>query len=120
MPDAETPQFRVSNEGEPVPPVDPEDLKRRRNTWKQHLTCDAARAAQSEEANSVAVTHRFRMVSSLEGFNHGQLLAPWKHGEDLDDAVFRVRTGNKAGCPRTVVGCLDQMSAQPQSSIRQS
>jgi hypothetical protein len=27
----ETPQFRVTNEGEPIPPVDPKDLKR---NWK--------------------------------------------------------------------------------------
>jgi len=26
----------------------------------------------------------------LTHFNHGQLLAPWHHGEELDDAVFRV------------------------------
>ena len=31
MPDAEIPQFRVSNEGDPIPPVEPEDLKR---VWK--------------------------------------------------------------------------------------
>jgi hypothetical protein len=91
MPDAETPRFRVSNEGDPIPPVDPEDLKRRWSTRKQRLTCEAARTGQSQEADRVAVSHRFRMVSMLaEDFNHGQLLAPWKHGEDLDDAVFRL------------------------------
>jgi hypothetical protein len=90
MPDAETPRFRVSNEGDPIPPVDPEDLKRRWSTRKQRLTCEATRAAQSQESDRVAVAHRFRMVSMLEGFNHGQLLAPWKHGEELDDAVFRL------------------------------
>jgi hypothetical protein len=91
MPDAETTQFRVSNQGEPIPPVDPEDLKRRWNTRKQRLTCEAARAAQSQEADRVAVGHRFRMISMLaEAFNYGQLLAPWKHGDELDDAVFRL------------------------------
>lgn len=91
MPDAEIPQFRVSNEGEPIPPVDPEDLKRRWSTRRERLTCEAARAAQSQEADRVAVAHRFRMISMLaEGFNHGQLLAPWKHGEELDEAVFRL------------------------------
>jgi hypothetical protein len=90
MPDAEVPQFRVSNEAEPIPPVDPEDLKHRWSTRKQRLTCDATRAAQRQEANNVAVSQRFRMVSMLEGFNKGQLLAPWKHGEELDDAVFRL------------------------------
>ena len=90
MPDAETSQFRIPNEGEPIPPVDPEDLKRRWNT-KQPLSCEAVRAAQSQEADRVAVAHRFRMIRMLtDGFNHGQLLAPWKHGEELDDAVFRI------------------------------
>ena len=26
----------------------------------------------------------------LDHFNDGQLLVPWKHGEELDDAVFRI------------------------------
>jgi hypothetical protein len=91
MPDPESPQFRVSNEGEPIPPVDPEDLKRRWSTRKQRLTCEATRTAQSQEADRVAASHRFRMVSMLaEAFNHGQLLAPWKRSEELDDAVFRL------------------------------
>ena len=90
MSDPDIPRFRVSNEGDPIPPVDPEDLKRRWNARKERLTCDAARAGQSQEADRVAVSHRFRMLSMLEGFNQGQLLAPWKHGEDLDDAVFGV------------------------------
>lgn len=91
MSDAEPPPFRVSNEGEPIPPVDPEDLKRRWSTRKERQTCDVKRAAQGQEADRVAVSHRFRMVSMLaEAFNRGQLLAPWKHGEELDDAVFRL------------------------------
>lgn len=91
MSDAEPPPFRVSNEGEPIFPVDPEDLKRRWSTRKERQTCDVKRVAQSQEADRVAVSHRFRMVSMLaEGFNHGQLLAPWKRGEELDDAVFRL------------------------------
>jgi len=82
MSDAQTPQFRVSNEGEPIPPVDPEDLKRRWSTRKERQTCDVKQAAQGQEADRIAVWHRFRMVSALaEGFNHGQLLAPWKHDE---------------------------------------
>src|SRR5215469_2873180 len=91
MPEAEIPQFSISNEGEPIPPVDPEGLKHRWSTKKQRLTCEAARAAQGQEADRVAVAHRFRMMSMLaEGFNRGQLLAPWKHDEELDDAVFRL------------------------------
>ena len=31
------------------------------------------------------------MIRMLTGcFNHGQLLGPWQHGAELDDAVFRV------------------------------
>jgi hypothetical protein len=30
------------------------------------------------------------MIRELVRFNHGQLLAPWKQGEELDDAVFRI------------------------------
>ena len=91
MSETEVPQFSVSNEGEPIPPVDPEELKRRWSTRKQRLTCEAARAEQSQEADRVAVAHRFRMISMLaEGFNRGQLLAPWTHDEELDDAVFRL------------------------------
>ena len=91
MSDVEPPPFRVSNEGEPIPPVDPEDLKRRWSTRKERQTCDVKRAAQGQEADRVAVSHRFRMVSMLaEAFNHGQLLAPWTRGEELDDAVFRL------------------------------
>ena len=91
MPDADVPQFRVPNEGDPIPPVDPEDLKRRWNTKQQPLTCEAPRATRGQETDGVAVAHRFRMIRMLaEAFNYGQLLAPWKHGEELDEAVFRV------------------------------
>jgi hypothetical protein len=91
MPDDEIPKFRVSNEGDPIPPVDPEDLKRRWSTRKERQTCEVRKSAQSQEADSVAVSHRSRMVSMLtEAFNKGQLLTPWKHGEELDDAVFRL------------------------------
>jgi hypothetical protein len=91
MSDPEVPQYRIPNEGEPIPPVDPEDLKRRWNTRKQRSSCEAVRAAQSQEADRVAVAQRFRMISMLaEGFNRGQLLAPWKHDEEFDDAVFRL------------------------------
>ena len=91
MSDTQTPQFRVSNEGELIAPVDPEELKRRWSIKNQRLTCEVRRPAPSQESDSNAIAHRFRMVSMLaEGFNHGQLLAPWKRGEELDDAVFQL------------------------------
>lgn len=88
MSDPDVPRFRVANEGEPVPPVDPEDLTR---SWKiKSADREASIAAQKQEADRSAVAHRYRMISSLTTFNHGQLLAPWQHGEELDDAVFRL------------------------------
>jgi hypothetical protein len=86
MPDPEVPQFRVSNEGDPIPPVDPEDLKR---NWKIQGDKEAWLAA-SQEANSAAISKRCWMIKGLTHDKKGQLLAPWKHGEELDDAVFRV------------------------------
>ena len=87
MSDAETPQFRVSNEGEPIPPVDPEDLKR---WWSIKPGDKEALIAASREANSAAVSKRCWMIKSLTTFNDGQLLSPWQHGAELHDAVFRV------------------------------
>jgi hypothetical protein len=88
MPDAEIPKFRIRKEGEPIPPVDPEDLRRRWNI----KTSEDLQAAESHEADSSAVSHRHGMIRILTNINiyHGQLLAPWQHGEELDDAVFRV------------------------------
>ena len=86
LPDDETPKVRIPKEGEPIPPVDPEDLRR---SWKVRPTwsCAASREAQ---INFLAVSRRDGMIRMLAHFNHSQLLAPWKHGEELDDAVFRI------------------------------
>jgi hypothetical protein len=90
MSDTESSQFRVPNEGEPIPPVDPEDLRHRWNI--KHEDREALIAAQIQEGDrTAAVWSRDRMIRMLtECFNHGQLLAPWQHGAELDDAVFRV------------------------------
>lgn len=89
MPDAETPQFHVSNEGEPFPPVDPEDLKR---VWKiQPGDKEAWNAERARGLDSaLAIQRRCWMIKVTAGFNHRQLLAPWQHGGELDDAVFRL------------------------------
>lgn len=50
MPNTETPQFRVSNAGEPIPPVDPVALKGSCSTRKEPLTCGVVKPAQREEA----------------------------------------------------------------------
>jgi hypothetical protein len=88
MPDGEIPKFRFYKEGEQISPVDPEDLKRRWNI--KPWTSEALLAVQSHEADSSAVWRRDGMIRMLTDFNDGQLLAPWRHGEGLDDAVFRV------------------------------
>jgi hypothetical protein len=86
MPDAETPQFRVSNEGEPFPPVEPEDVKR---VWKiQPGDKEAWIAERGRELDHSAISKRCWMIKVVS--HKGQLLAPWQHGAELDDAVFRV------------------------------
>lgn len=90
MSDAETPQFRVSNEGDPIPSVDPEDLKR---NWKiKPGDKEAMIAERARDLNHSAIQKRCWMIRALTGigFNKGQLLAPWQRGTELDDAVFRL------------------------------
>jgi hypothetical protein len=87
--DASLPNFKTYAEGEPIPPVDPEDLKSRWNI-KPPWTAEALQAAWSHEADSSAVSRRDGMIRTLTRYNQGQLLTPWHRGEELDDAVFRV------------------------------
>jgi hypothetical protein len=72
--------------GEPIPPVDPDELK---SSWKERprWTCGISREAQIKQW---AVSRRDGMIRMLTGRAHPHLLAPWKHGEELDDAVFRI------------------------------
>jgi hypothetical protein len=126
MPDAEIPNFRDRKEifrfwkEEPIPPVDPEDLRRRWNI-KPHWTSEAVLAAQSHEADSAAVSRRDGMIRMLTHFNDGQLLAPWHHGEELDDAVFRVAAAFPMPALRT--GCYkiageEQFGFDPNSFVQ--
>lgn len=87
--DRPIPKFKNYAEGEPIPPVDPEELKRRWNI-KPPWTREAMETAWRFEADISAVSHRARMIRELADYNRGQLLAPWHHGEQLDDAVFRI------------------------------
>jgi hypothetical protein len=89
MASTDIPNFKTYAEGEPIPPVDPEDLKRR---WKIKIpwSSEDLHAAWQHEADISAVSSRFGMLRMMAHFNHGQLLAPWKRGEQLDDAAFRV------------------------------
>lgn len=79
----------VPKEGEPIPSVAPEDLKRRWNI-RPPWTSETLHAATSHEGNTWAVTRRDGMIRMLADFKDGQLLAPWRHVEELDEAVFRV------------------------------
>ena len=89
MADTDIPEFKIYADGEPIPPVDPEDLRRRWNI-KTPRTREAVEEAESHEADSSAVSRRQVMIILLTAYNSGQLLAPWHHGEELDDAVFRI------------------------------
>jgi hypothetical protein len=85
-----TPNFKTYAEGEPIPPVDPEELRRR---WNIKRPCSAQdlQEAWSHEADSSAVSSRYGvLLRTMTDYSHGQLLAPWQHGEQLDDAVFRI------------------------------
>jgi 8-oxo-dGTP pyrophosphatase MutT (NUDIX family) len=84
--DASFPNFKTYAEGEPIPPVDPEELKRR---WsiKPPWTAEALQAAWCHELDCTAVSRRTGMVRTLIIY---KLLEPWQHGDELDDAVFRV------------------------------
>ena len=71
----------IPDKGDWMPSVDPEDLRRR---WTSK-TPQAGRGA-----DFLAASRREGIIRMLAEFNGGQLLAPWRHGEELDDAVFRV------------------------------
>jgi hypothetical protein len=83
---ASIPNFKTYAEGESIPQVDPEDLKRRWNI-KPPWTSQALQAAWSHEGDSSAVSNRDGMIRTL--ITH-ELLAPWQQGEEVDDAVFRI------------------------------
>jgi hypothetical protein len=89
MSDASIPNFKTYAEGEPIPRVDPEDLKRMRVfrpipgcQWLKDL-----QAALSPGADVAAVSLRGRMIDTSIVY---KLLTPWQHDEELDDAVFRI------------------------------
>jgi hypothetical protein len=81
--------------GDPIPPVEPEDIKRLREfhkpsrmvgtngwQWMQDL-----KAACSPGADIPAILNRNRMIETLTMY---KALAPWQRGEDFDDAVFKI------------------------------
>jgi hypothetical protein len=96
--EANVPKFKDYKDGDPIPPADPEDIRR---TWEYDRThslvgansCQwrhARRAVCSADADVDDVSHRCAMIETLTQYSDGQHLAPWKHGDKLNDAVFRI------------------------------
>jgi hypothetical protein len=95
MADTDIPNFKNYAEGEAIPPVDPEDIKR---MWEYEHTrsrvgangcqwLQGLQAALSPEAEFSDVSSRHGMISTLIIY---KLLTPWQHGEELHEAVFRI------------------------------
>jgi hypothetical protein len=89
------PKFKTYAEGEAIPPLDPEDIKRMWEYERTHSQVGAdggkwlrdLKAALSPEAEFSDVSSRHGMIGTLTIY---KLLGPWQHGEELDDAVFRI------------------------------
>ena len=84
--DANVPKFKEFQDGEPIPPVDPEDVKRLwylKSPWK---TGDQE-AACSPGADVQAVFLRRHMIDTLNIF---ELLTPWQHGEERTMQCFEL------------------------------
>ena len=92
MTDPDIHHFKTYAEGEPIPPVDPEDIKR---FWKVKPPWGPGNdvdSACNPGADTRAVSQRRSIIQTLTIY---KLLTPWQHGEDLDDTVFRI----EATCP---------------------
>jgi len=87
MSDAPIPNFKIYAEGEPIPPVDPEHLKRRWN-MKKPCTRKSLEAAWTQEADRSAVSRRGGMIQALTTY---KLLTPWQRGEELDEPAKAAR-----------------------------
>jgi hypothetical protein len=87
MADTDIPKFKNYAKGESIPPVDPDDIKR---FWKLKPPWGPGnneQSACSPWADVAAVFRRWAMIDTLTIY---KLLTPWQHGEELDDAVFRI------------------------------
>jgi hypothetical protein len=85
--DADLPKFKVYKDGESIPPVDPEDIKRFWKVKPPWRPGNDVESACSPGADVVAVYRRWMMIQALITL---KLLSPWQQGEELDDAVFRI------------------------------
>ena len=92
------PRWFGGNPGEPVPEVDPEDLKAiwqlSRDVQARHpgqnvaTSLELGKAICKPGANVQAVSYRSTMIWVLSQFAQG-LLAPWVKDDQFSDAVFR-------------------------------
>ena len=93
MADLRAPKFKTYAEGELIPSVDPEDIKR---TWEYDRTHSKMGAngwewllnrqeVCSPGADVSDVSSRCEIIETLLRL---ELIAPWKHGDHLNDAVF--------------------------------
>jgi hypothetical protein len=87
MTNADTPNLRTYAEGDPIPPVALEDIKRCWHLKPPWRPGNDHQSACSAGADVAAVYRRWRMINTLTTL---ELLTPWQHAEELDDAVFRV------------------------------
>jgi hypothetical protein len=91
MANADIPKLKTYAEGEAIPPVDPEDIKRMRPRVRIETTgwswLQDNQAVLSPGADVTAVHERCGMIATMYIY---KLLAPWQHGEEFDDAVIRV------------------------------
>ncbi len=97
-PNFSLPPFKTYAEGEAIPAVEPEQIKR---MWEFKRTHSRAgtdgwkwlqdlHAAMGPGAEFSDVSSRFGMIETLARYNKGQVLAPWHQGEELHEAVFRI------------------------------
>ena len=94
----ENPLSFMGNPGEPVPEVDPDDLKafwqETRDFQARHagqnyaIGWEAMKASCKPGANAYAVWYRSSMIWVLNKYAQEQL-APWVRDEEVSDAVFR-------------------------------
>src|SRR5882762_1699297 len=87
MANADIPNFKTYTGGEPIHRVDPEDIRRCWHLKPPWGPGNDQQSACSPGADVAAVFRRWAMIDTLTTYN---LLTPWQHGEDLDDAVFRI------------------------------
>ena len=91
-------KFKAYTNGEPIPSVDSDDI---RKTWEYDRTHSrvnangwewliARRAVCSDGADVDDVGSRCHMIDRLVSYDKGHLIGPWKHGDELDPVVFRI------------------------------